>query len=210
MSEFLPAIPIGIVLAFTIGPVFFTVLETSISKGVKAAIFLDIGVVISDLVFFVIAFFGTSSLLSSIEENTSSWYFLGGVLLATYGGVSLIKILQEKNKTENKEGANLDDTPSFLKLATKGFLLNIINVVVLFYWVGIILYFGPQLEMEKHKIALFFVVIVTTYFSVDLGKIYLAQQLKTRLTDVVIKTIKIIVNLFIVICGAFLVFKGIA
>ncbi len=158
----------------------------------------------------MIAFFGTSSLLSSIEENTSSWYFLGGVLLATYGGVSLIKILQEKNKTENKEGANLDDTPSFLKLATKGFLLNIINVVVLFYWVGIILYFGPQLEMEKHKIALFFVVIVTTYFSVDLGKIYLAQQLKTRLTDVVIKTIKIIVNLFIVICGAFLVFKGIA
>ena len=210
MIDFIPAIPIGIVLSFTIGPVFFTVIETSISKGVKAAIFLDIGVVISDVVFFVIAFFGTSSLLSSIEENTSSWYFLGGVLLATYGGVSLIKILQEKNKTENKEGANLDDTPSFLKLATKGFLLNIINVVVLFYWVGIILYFGPQLEMEKHKIALFFVVIVTTYFSVDLGKIYLAQQLKTRLTDVVIKTIKIIVNLFIVICGAFLVFKGIA
>ena len=210
MIDFIPAIPIGIVLSFTIGPVFFTVIETSISKGVKAAIFLDIGVVISDLVFFVIAFFGTSSLLSSIEENTSSCYFLGGVLLATYGGVSLIKILQEKNKTENKEGANLDDTPSFLKLATKGFLLNIINVVVLFYWVGIILYFGPQLEMEKHKIALFFVVIVTTYFSVDLGKIYLAQQLKTRLTDVVIKTIKIIVNLFIVICGAFLVFKGIA
>lgn len=210
MIDFIPAIPIGIVLSFTIGPVFFTVIETSISKGVKAAIFLDIGVVISDLVFFVIAFFGTSSLLSSIEENTSSWYFLGGVLLATYGGVSLIKILQEKNKTENKEGANLEDTPSFLKLATKGFLLNIINVVVLFYWVGIILYFGPQLEMEKHKIALFFVVIVTTYFSVDLGKIYLAQQLKTRLTDVVIKTIKIIVNLFIVICGAFLVFKGIA
>ncbi|MBC8301969.1 MAG: LysE family transporter [Pelagibacterales bacterium] len=210
MIDFIPAIPIGIVLSFTIGPVFFTVIETSISKGVKAAIFLDIGVVISDLVFFVIAFFGTSSLLSSIEENTSSWYFLGGVLLATYGGVSLIKILQEKNKTENKEGANLDDTPSFLKLATKGFLLNIINVVVLFYWVGIILYFGPQLEMEKHKIALFFVVIVTTYFGVDLGKIYLAQQLKTRLTDVVIKTIKIIVNLFIVICGAFLVFKGVA
>ena len=210
MIDFIPAIPIGIVLSFTIGPVFFTVIETSISKGVKAAIFLDIGVVISDLVFFVIAFFGTSSLLSSIEENTSSWYFLGGVLLATYGGVSLIKILQEKNKTENKEGANLEDTPSFLKLATKGFLLNIINVVVLFYWVGIILYFGPQLEMEKHKIALFFVVIVTTYFSVDLGKIYLAQQLKTRLTDVVIKTIKIIVNLFIVICGVFLVFKGVA
>jgi len=56
MIDFIPAIPIGIVLSFTIGPVFFTVIETSISKGVKAAIFLDIGVVISDLVFFVLLF----------------------------------------------------------------------------------------------------------------------------------------------------------
>jgi threonine/homoserine/homoserine lactone efflux protein len=208
MIDFIPAIPIGILLSFTIGPVFFTVIETSISKGTKAAIFLDIGVVISDVVFFAIAFFGTTSLLNSIEENTSSWYFLGGVLLATYGGASLIKILQEKNKKEDKEGAALDDAPNFLKLATKGFLLNIINVVVLFYWVGIILYFGPQLEMEKHKIVLFFVVIVGTYFSVDLAKIYLAQQLKNRLTDNVIKGIKIIVNLFIVVCGLFLLYKG--
>jgi len=209
MSEFLPAIPIGIVLAFTIGPVFFTVLETSISKGVKAAIFVDIGVVLSDVLFFVIAFFSTNSLLKSIEENTDSWYFLGGVLLVAYAGVSLIKIIQEKNSPENKKGALIENSPNLLKMVLKGFLLNIINVVVLFYWVGIILYFGPQLEMNESKIYLFFIIIISTYFTIDLGKIYLAQQLKKRLTDVVIKTIKIVVNSFIVICGLFLIFKGI-
>ena len=209
MSEFLPAIPIGIVLAFTIGPVFFTVLETSISKGVKAAIFVDIGVVLSDVLFFVIAFFSTNSLLRSIEENTDSWYFLGGVLLVAYAGVSLIKIIQEKNSPENKKGALIENSPNLLKMVLKGFLLNIINVVVLFYWVGIILYFGPQLEMNVSKIYLFFSIIISTYFTIDLGKIYLAQQLKKRLTDMVIKTIKIVVNSFIVVCGLFLIFKGI-
>ena len=209
MSEFLPAIPIGIVLAFTIGPVFFTVIETSISKGVKAAIFVDIGVVFSDVVFFVIAFFSTNSLLKSIEENTDSWYFLGGVLLVAYAGVSLIKIIQEKNNPENTEGALIENSPNLIKMVIKGFLLNIINVVVLFYWVGIILYFGPQLEMNESKIYLFFIIIISTYFTIDLGKIYLAQQLKKRLTDIVIKTIKIVVNSFIVICGLFLIFKGI-
>jgi threonine/homoserine/homoserine lactone efflux protein len=209
MSEFFPAIPIGIVLAFTIGPVFFTVLETSISKGVKAAIFVDIGVVLSDVLFFVIAFFSTNSLLKSIEENTDSWYFLGGVLLVAYAGVSLIKIIQEKNSPENKEGALIENSPNLLKMVLKGFLLNSINVVVLFYWVGIILYFGPQLEMNESKIYLFFIIIISTYFTIDLGKIYLAQQLKKRLTDIVIKTIKIVVNSFIVICGLFLIFKGI-
>ena len=209
MSEFLPAIPIGIVLAFTIGPVFFTVLETSISKGIKAAIFVDIGVVLSDVMFFIIAFFSTNSLLNSIEENTDSWYFLGGVLLVAYAGVSLIKIIQEKNNPENKEGALIENSPNLLKMVVKGFLLNIINVVVLFYWVGIILYFGPQLEMNESKICLFFIIIISTYFTIDLGKIYLAQQLKKKLTDIVIKTIKIVVNSFIVICGLFLIFKGI-
>ena len=209
MSEFLPAIPIGIVLAFTIGPVFFTVIETSISKGIKAAIFVDIGVVLSDVMFFIIAFFSTNSLLNSIEENTDSWYFLGGVLLVAYAGVSLIKIIQEKNNPENKEGALIENSPNLLKMVVKGFLLNIINVVVLFYWVGIILYFGPQLEMNESKIYLFFIIIISTYFTIDLGKIYLAQQLKKKLTDMVIKTIKIVVNSFIVICGLFLIFKGI-
>tara|TARA_B100000780_G_scaffold218588_1_gene157709 strand:+ start:545 stop:1177 length:633 start_codon:yes stop_codon:yes gene_type:complete len=209
MSEFLPAIPIGILLSFTIGPVFFTVLETSISKGVKAAIFVDIGVVLSDVVFFVVAFFSTNSLLNSIKENTSSWYFLGGVLLVAYAGISLIKIIQEKNNPENKEGTEIESSPNLLKMVVKGFLLNIINVVVLFYWVGIILYFGPQLEMDESKIYFFFLVIIATYFSIDLGKIYLAQQLKKKLTDVVIKTIKIVVNSFIVICGVFLIFKGV-
>lgn len=209
MSEFLPAIPIGIVLAFTIGPVFFTVIETSISKGVKAAVFVDVGVVFSDVVFFVIAFFSTNSLLKSIEENTDSWYFLGGVLLVAYAGVSLIKIIQEKNNPENTEGALIENSPNLIKMVIKGFLLNIINVVVLFYWVGIILYFGPQLEMNESKIFLFFIIIISTYFTIDLGKIYLAQQLKKKLTDIVIKTIKIVVNFFIVICGMFLIFRGI-
>tara|TARA_B100000902_G_scaffold122973_1_gene122997 strand:- start:77 stop:709 length:633 start_codon:yes stop_codon:yes gene_type:complete len=209
MSEFLPAIPIGIVLSFTIGPVFFTVLETSISKGIKAAIFVDIGVVLSDVLFFIIAFFSTNSLLKSIEENTSSWYLLGGVLLVAYAGISLIKIIQEKNRPENKQGALIENNPNLLKMVVKGFLLNIINVVVLFYWVGIILYFGPQLEMNESKIYLFFIIIISTYFTIDLGKIYLAQQLKKKLTDLVIKIIKIVVNSFIVICGMFLIFKGI-
>ncbi len=208
MNEFLPAIPIGIVLAFTIGPVFFTVLETSISKGVKAAIFVDIGVVLSDVVFFIIAFFSTNSLLNSIKENTGSWYFLGGVLLVAYAGISLIKIVQQKNSPEDKQGAEIESSPNLVKMVVKGFLLNIINVVVLFYWVGIILYFGPQLDMDESKIYFFFLLIIATYFSIDLGKIYLAQQLKKQLTDIVIKTIKIVVNSFIIICGFFLIFKS--
>ena len=48
ISDFLPAIFLGIILSFTIGPVFFTILEVSVSKGFKAAVFFNIGVVFSE------------------------------------------------------------------------------------------------------------------------------------------------------------------
>jgi threonine/homoserine/homoserine lactone efflux protein len=207
MSDFFPAIPIGILLSFTIGPVFFTILETSISKGIKAAIFVDIGVAISDVVFFTIAYLSTNSLLSSIKENPS-WYLLGGVLLFFYAGISLIKTKQEKDTTTTLS-SDKKESPNLFSLALKGFLLNIINFSVLFFWVGVIIVFGPKFEMSEYKIIVFFSLILSTYLLVDLCKIYLARQLKSKLTKKVIKKIKLGVNFFILICGVFLIARGV-
>jgi hypothetical protein len=44
---------------------------------------------------------------------------------------------------------------------------------------------------------------------VDLCKIYLARQLKSKLTKKVIKKIKLGVNFFILICGVFLIARGV-
>ena len=95
ISEFIPAILLGIVLSFTIGPVFFTILEISVSKGFKAAVFFNIGVVFSEVVFFAVAYASTSNLLNSIQENPS-WKILGGVLLAFYAGITLLGMYQNK------------------------------------------------------------------------------------------------------------------
>ena len=47
-------ITIGFFTAFIMGPVFWVLLETSITKGFKAALAFDIGVLISDIVFLII------------------------------------------------------------------------------------------------------------------------------------------------------------
>ena len=207
MTDFLPAIFLGIILAFTIGPVFFTILEISVSKGFKAAVFLNIGVVFSEIVFFAIAYASTSSLLESIQENPS-WKILGGVLLSFYAGITLLGIYQ--NKTE--EGLYSVDpgyeSPNLIKNMVRGFLLNIINFAVLVFWILIVANYGPGFQDTEYKMFLFFLTIVGTYFSIDLGKIYLAQQLKSSLTRAVITKIKIVVNSVILIIGIVLIFKG--
>ena len=208
ISEFIPAILLGIVLSFTIGPVFFTILEISVSKGFKAAVFFNIGVVFSEVVFFAVAYASTSNLLNSIQKNPS-WKILGGVLLAFYAGITLLGMYQNKEK---KEQQNLfkspPPSPNLIKNLIKGFGLNIINFAVLVFWILIVANYAPGFQDSQYKMIVFFLVIVGTYFTIDLGKIYLAQQLKTSLTDSVITKIKLIVNAIILIIGLVLIFEG--
>ena len=206
ISEFIPAIFLGIVLSFTIGPVFFTILEVSVSKGFKAAVFFNIGVVFSEIVFFAIAYASTSSLLESIQDNPS-WKILGGVLLFFYAGITLLGMYQDKEEQEYK----IDSTavsPNLLKNMIKGFLLNIINFAVLVFWILIVANYGPEFKETQYKMVVFFFVVVGTYFTIDLGKIYLAQQLKRSLTKQIISKIKIAVNTIILTIGVVLIFKG--
>ena len=130
MTDFLPAIFLGIILSFTIGPVFFTILEISVSKGFKAAVFFNIGVVFSEIVFFAIAYASTSSLLESIQENPS-WKILGGVLLSFYAGITLLGMYQNKEEASQYRFDPKSESPNIIKNMIKGFLLNIINFLYL-------------------------------------------------------------------------------
>ena len=207
MTDFLPAVFLGIILAFTIGPVFFTILEISVSKGFRAAVFFNIGVVFSEIVFFAIAYASTSSLLESIQENPS-WKILGGVLLSFYAGITLLGIYQNKAEEGPYSFDSGSESPNLIKNMVRGFLLNIINFAVLVFWILIVANYGPGFQDTEYKMFLFFLTIVGTYFSIDLGKIYLAQQLKSSLTRAVITKIKIVVNSVILIIGIVLIFKG--
>ena len=57
----------GMLLSILIGPVFFVLLETSIKKGARHAIFIDIGVLLSDVLYLIAAFFFSEKINESIK-----------------------------------------------------------------------------------------------------------------------------------------------
>ena len=205
MLEFLPAVPLGILLSFSFGPLFFILLETSISKGIKQAFFIDVGVVAADITFFSVAYFGASKLIT--EENQPALFVLGGVLLSSYGVLSLFKTYK-KRKKQQKGKVKVIQTPNLFSLAIKGYLLNIINVAVLFFWTGVLFVIGPKFEMETGKIWFFFLATVSTYIIVNLCKYYFASKLKTKLTDSILYKMKQVLNLFVFVFGVYLVVSG--
>ena len=204
MADYLAALPLGFILSFSFGPLFFILLETSISKGLKQAFFMDLGVAFSDFVFFSTAYLGASKIIT--EENQPALFILGGVMLSAYGLLSFVKTQQKKNKIKKGKAINKKNLISF---PIKGFLLNIINVAVLFFWTGLLFVIGPSFEMNPIKIWTFFLLTVATYLIVNLCKFYLASRLKSKLTDTLLFKIKQALNILIFVCGAFFVFKGI-
>lgn len=210
ISDILLAFPLGLLLAFTIGPVFFVLLETAITKGFRATLAFDAGVLLADTVFILIVYFTTNSLLTEIKDDPKL-FFAGGIIMMAYGIISFIKLKKDFKKViDNKEEAHLaiSSKVNYVALFIKGFLLNFINIGVLGFWLGIIIVFGPKLNMDASRIFIFFSAIILVYFGVDVIKILIAKKLKNRLTAFHIYKIKRAISIILLVFGVFLIFQA--
>jgi threonine/homoserine/homoserine lactone efflux protein len=199
------AIIIGFFLAFMIGPVFFMLIQTSIIKGARAAISFDVGVVLGDVVFILIAYYGSKSLLEEIKDDPRLFY-IGGLILLVYGIITYLD--KSQKRVIQDETLVLPEKTNYIKLLVQGFLLNFINVGVLAFWLGMIVVVGPNLEMNPSKIFNYFAIILISYFITDLGKIVLAKQLKKKLTPAVTYKVKRAMGILLMIFGVVLILKG--
>ncbi|WP_194766404.1 LysE family translocator [Tamlana sp. I1] len=189
-DDILTAVPFGIILAFTIGPVFFVLLETSATKGFRAALIFDLGVIFADIIFILIAFYSTNNLRGKIG-NDPSFLIFGGALLIVYGIISFIKT-SKSFRSIVKEYHKVEIQKDYGKLFIKGFLLNFINIGVLLGWLGFIV-LGDSLTTSKNGGAIFIISMLSAYFISDLVKILIAKRLKAKLTPrLIFKTKKII------------------
>ena len=205
-QDILAAIPLGFFLAFLLGPVFFVLLETAAIKGFRAALSFDLGVISADIIFLLIAYFSTTKLLNRIKDDPALFVFGGGILV-TYG---VIQFIQTKRVLQHEEVPEIQrlNKRDYLGLAAKGFLLNFINIGVLGFWLGLIIIFGPKLEMETNRIMLFFGTVLGTYLLVDVFKVLAAKRLNRKLTPSRIYNVKKGISVVLVVFGIFLISQG--
>ena len=206
LQDILSGIPLGVFLAFMVGPAFFILLETAAIRGFKAAFAFDIGVILADIVFIFIAYFSTNQLLRSIKDDPGLFIFGGGVL-TIYG---LIAYIKAKNATYTNADFEVQKLKrkDYLGIVAKGFLLNFINLGVLGFWLGLLIIFGPSLEMEASRLVIFFTSIIVTYLLVDVLKILLAKKLNNKLTPRRITLFKKGISFLLIIFGLILILRG--
>jgi len=205
-DDILTAIPFGIILALTIGPVFFVLLETSATKGFTSAIIFDLGVILADIVFILVIFKSTDTLLEKIKDDPKLLVF-GGVLLVIYGLISFIKTAKSFRSIVREHHRIHLPKKDYGKLFVKGFLLNFINIGVLLGWLGFIV-IGASITSTENGVTVFITTMLIAYFLTDLVKIAAAKRLKNKLTPRRIFKTKKIVSLVIIGFGVILLSQG--
>jgi threonine/homoserine/homoserine lactone efflux protein len=92
MQFFIQAFSIGFLLSILVGPVFFILLETSITKGFRAAISFDLGVLLSDVLYILIAVMFMEQIKGlDTASNKMLFGFIGGTIFIIYGLFTFFK-----------------------------------------------------------------------------------------------------------------------
>ena len=206
IEDILTGIPLGFFLSFMIGPVFFVLLETSVVKGFRAAVVFDLGVVLADIIFILIAYFSSYRLIQSIKDDPALFIF-GGLVMVTYGIISFVKNKKSKKNIDPEDPVELAQT-NYFSLFIKGFFLNFINIGVLGFWLAILITIGPKLELNPTRMFTFFTTVILSYFITDIFKILLAKQLRNKLNPENINFIKKIISVILIVSGIFLLSQG--
>ncbi|MBZ4035772.1 LysE family translocator [Flavobacterium sp. 17A] len=206
INDILAGLPWGLFLSFMVGPVFFILLETSITKGFRAALVFDCGVVLGDIFFIAIAYLGSYRLISSLKDKPALFIF-GGIIMLAYGIISFVRLKNEE-KIDDEEIDRDIIKRNYGSLFVKGFLLNVINIGVLGFWLAVIISIGPKLQMQTPRMMTFFASVIVAYLLVDCIKILLAKQLKSKMTPTNILKIKKGISIVLMIFGLALITQG--
>jgi len=200
------AVVTGLILSMMIGPAFFLLLETSIKKGIRTALFFDFGILTSDLIYISIAYVFYAEVAKIMEGHNELLKIIGGVLFIVFGAISIIKKPSIKNQEEidNSSQSNKDNWLQFLK----GLMLNMANPMVIFYWFSVMALSAKHGANNTFETILFIGIMLSVFFSIDLLKIIGAKKLRPFITDPVLRSLNRITGSILCLFGLVLLLQG--
>lgn len=189
-------ITMGLLLSVMVGPVFFTLIQNSITHGFKYAIALAAGILLSDFFYVLVTYFGISLLT---QFPNFEWYLaiFGGFVLVGFGISSFFKKIKDRPITGGLPVRQSSKRTAFLK----GFGINGINPFVLLFWISIAGLVAINDDYDRFDIGVYYLGILVTVFVFDLLKAFVAKQLKVFVTPKVMVLMNKIVGVVLLLFG---------
>lgn len=167
---FVEGFAIGFGMIIFIGPVFFTLINTTLNRGFWPGMLVVLGIFLSDVIAVGLCALGAIPLF---ENPTNQFYLaiVGSLILFSLG----LRYLFFPNTNVNADvGLKAAD---YLTYFSKGFLVNFVNPFVFVVWTSVIgmarIKYGTGTELWVYLSAAIFALLVT-----DSSKVVFADKLK--------------------------------
>lgn len=210
---FLEGVIVGLTLALIMGfgPAFFTLIQTSISRGFKSAMFLDLGIILNDI--FIVALMMMTNVHFNINDRENIIYggIAAGIILIIFGIYTfllspekVIHISENNNQKIDKINEKFVDKPKWYIYITKGFIINIFNPFVWIFWVTCVATASSNFNSHKYSMIIFFAGVFATVLFFDILKAAGAYSLKRFFTEKMMKLLNQITGVILMIFGLFI------
>ena len=193
----------GLLLAMTIGPVFFALIRTSIDKGFRSGAYLAFGIALSDSLAATIVYFGISQFTQNPIFQSVLGY-LGGSLMILFGLHPFLKPLSQKKFTPGREFEKVKG----IRFILEGILLNLLNPFVYIIWLVAVSFITMSDNYTSPHHFLFFLGIITTVFSTDILKAYIANKITNFINARMIAIIDKVAGICLLGFGVHLLFSA--
>lgn len=211
---FLQGVVLGFIISVTIGPAFFAIIQTGISRGFKTGLLLSTGIIISDITLIVLCYFGAAVIFEDTGENIYNFYLGigGGILLVIFGAVTFTRQPEAFKRRSPKHKAIIK-TPKPYSFIIKGYFLNIANPFLIFFWIAAMSWVqtnasDQSLSLLNYSIVFFSGTLIIV-FGMDLLKSFVGNKIKRYLTIRLLFWINKIVGVSLAVFGVILIFKSI-
>ncbi|MCL2414618.1 MAG: LysE family transporter [Bacteroidales bacterium] len=210
-------IVLGLTLAIMLGPAFFALLQTSIDKGFRSAFQFAVGICVSDAFVIAIVFLGVSSFMEKPAIGHIIGLVGGGMLIGMGIHTLLCRCKERGTKLEAEKDiekhAERYENSKLNSFYLRGFLLNLANPAVWFFWifsVGLVSsqYINPKGGPDIFYLTVFFACTLGTVILTDILKAFGAHSLKSKINEVLLRKINMIFAVVLVGFGIFLVARS--
>lgn len=194
---------LGLTVAITLGPALVALLQTSIKHGIKRGISLAFGIFSSDLFLVVAAVYGVSEIITAPKYHLV-FGILGGVLMISFGIFTFFRKVPQTEQVEAISEIHVK-RPGILPYFFKGFLLNVANPSLWFFWIFWVVSINSTYGGDRKSVVMFFSGALGMIFMTDILKCILANKIKVLGNPNVKLWINRIVGILFFIFGAFII-----
>lgn len=213
------AIVIGVFLSVVVnmGPAFITLVQTSLHRGFRSAAWFATGVILNDAMVVTICILASVQIVMQSSFEAALACIGAGIILLLFGIFTYRKKVQDQKKRDEfiKERTNevikkQDQKPAWFVFLAKGFVLNILNPFVWFFWFSAVAMVAGNMGGNKLSTFVFFAIILGTTLFLELLKAWGAAKLKKFLDAERTTIMNRIAGVLLMLCGAyFIIFRGI-